>query len=156
MENHMSMEQGSYQKFGLMIGVSYIIMQAVMYLNVDQFSHVYIGLTRLYMTLLMTAPMALIMLAFMGSMYKNRRLNGLIIGASIIAFSGVLILLRTQTFVNDEQYMKAMIPHHSSAIMVSQAAKLKDPELRKLAKGIIESQEREIAEMKAILVRMEK
>ncbi|MVM41598.1 DUF305 domain-containing protein [Spirosoma sp. HMF3257] len=150
------MEQGSYQKFGLMIGVSYIIMQAVMYLNVDQFSHVYIGLTRLYMTLLMTAPMALIMLAFMGSMYKNRRLNGLIIGASIIAISGVLILLRTQTFVNDEQYMKAMIPHHSSAIMVSQAAKLKDPKLRKLAKGIIESQEREIAEMKAILVRMEK
>ncbi len=43
-------------------------------------------------------------------------------------------MLRTQTFVNDEQYMKVMIPHHSSAIMVSQAAELKDPELCKLAK----------------------
>ncbi|GAB4053955.1 DUF305 domain-containing protein [Spirosoma litoris] len=156
MEKHMSMEQGSYRKFGLMLGASYIVMQAVMYLNVDQFSHVYIGLTRLYMIVLMTAPMALIMLAFMGSMYKNRRINALIIGASIAAFSGVLILLRTQTFVNDAQYMKAMIPHHSSAIMVSQAANLKDPEVQKLAKGIIESQKREITEMKAILAKMEK
>ena len=128
------MEQGSYRKFGLMLGVSYIIMQADMYLNVAQFNHIYIGLTRLYMTVLMVAPMALIMLAFMGSMYKNSRINGLIIGASIAAFTGALILLRTQTFVNDEQYMKAMIPHHSSAIMVSQATELKDPELGKLAK----------------------
>ncbi|MFD2936192.1 DUF305 domain-containing protein [Spirosoma flavum] len=156
MEKNMNMQQRSYRKFGLMLAVSYIVMQAVMYLNVDQFSHVYIGLTRLYMTILMVAPMALIMLAFMGSMYKNRRTNGLIIGASIVTFIGVFILLRTQTFVNDEQYMKAMIPHHSSAIMVSRAAALKDPELRKLATGIIESQEREIAEMKAILARMNK
>ncbi len=72
------MELGSYRKFGLMLGVSYIIMQADMYLNVAQFNHIYIGLTRLNMTVLMVAPMALIMLAFMGSMYKNRRINALI------------------------------------------------------------------------------
>ena len=140
----------------LMLAASYIVMYVVMYLNVDQFSHVYIGLTRLYMTALMVAPMALIMLAFMGSMYKDKRTNALIIGGSIAAFVLVLILLRTQTFVGDRQYMQAMIPHHSSAIMVSQAANLKDPEVRKLAQGIIESQEREIAEMKAILARLDK
>ena len=140
----------------LMLAASYIVMYVVMYLNVDQFSHVYIGLTRLYMTALMVAPMALIMLAFMGSMYKDKRTNALIIGGSIAAFVLVLILLRKQTFVGDRQYMQAMIPHHSSAIMVSQAANLKDPEVRKLAQGIIESQEREIAEMKAILARLDK
>ena len=139
----------------LMLGVSYIVMYVVMYLNVDQLSHVYIGLTRLYMTALMVAPMALIMLGFMGSMYKNKRTNTLIIIGSTVAFVVVLVLLRTQTFVGDRQYMQAMIPHHSSAIMVSQKANLKDPEVRKLARGIIESQEREIAEMKAILARLD-
>ncbi len=150
------MEKGNYGKFALMLGVSYVVMFSVMYLNIDQFSHLYFGLTRFYMTALMIAPMALIMLGFMGSMYKNKQTNALIIGGSIIAFIGVLTLLRTQTFVSDAQYMEAMIPHHSSAILFSQEANLKDPEVQKLARGIIESQEREIAEMKAILARMKK
>lgn len=149
------MEQGNYRKFMGMLGVSYIVMFSVMYLNIDQVSHFYLGLTRFYMTALMIAPMALIMLGFMGMMYKNKRVNGLIIGGSIILFFGVLMLMRTQTFVSDAQYMRAMIPHHSSAILFSQEANLKDPEVQKLARGIIESQEREIAEMKAILARMD-
>lgn len=148
------MEQGNYRKFMLMMGVSYIVMFSVMYLNIDQVSHLYFGLTRFYMTALMIAPMALIMLGFMSMMYKNKRTNGLIIGGSIAVFIGVFILMRTQTFVGDAQYMRAMIPHHSSAILFSQEANLKDPEVQKLARGIIESQEREIAEMKAILARM--
>lgn len=139
-----------------MLGVSYIVMFSVMYLNIDQISHLYFGLTRFYMTALMIAPMALIMLGFMGMMYKDKRLNGLIIGGSIAVFIGVFILMRTQTFVGDEQFMRAMIPHHSSAILFSQEANLKDPEVQKLARGIIESQEREIAEMKTILARMGK
>lgn len=138
----------------LMLGVSYLVMFSVMYLNIAQVSHLYFGLTRFYMTALMVAPMALIMLGFMGMMYKNKRLNGLIIGGSIAVFISVLVLMRTQTFVGDAQYMRAMIPHHSSAILFSQEANLKDPEVQKLARGIIESQEREIAEMKAILARM--
>lgn len=85
-----------------MLGVSYIVMFSVMYLNIDQISHLYFGLTRFYMTALMIAPMALIMLGFMGMMYKNKRVNGLIIGGSIVLFFGVLTLLRTQTFIRDE------------------------------------------------------
>ncbi|MBC7572149.1 MAG: DUF305 domain-containing protein [Spirosoma sp.] len=150
------MKKSHYGKFFLMLGASYIVMYCVMYLNVAEFSHVYIGLTRLYMTALMVAPMALIMLGFMGSMYTNKRTNTLIIGGSVAAFVTVLILLRTQTFVGDEQYMQAMIPHHSSAILVSSEANLKDPEVQKLARDIIDAQEREIAQMKAILARMKK
>ncbi|WP_018622779.1 hypothetical protein [Spirosoma luteum] len=96
------MEQGDYRKFMGMLGVSYIVMFSVMYLNIDQISHLYFGLTRFYMTALMIAPMALIMLGFMGMMYKNKRVNGLIIGGSIVLFFGVLTLLRTQTFIRDE------------------------------------------------------
>ena len=137
-----------------MLGVSYVVMFGVMYLNIDQLSHFYVGLTRFYMTALMIAPMALIMLGFMGMMYKDKRVNRLIIGGSILLFFGVLTLMRTQTFVGDAQYMRAMIPHHSSAILFSQEANLNDPEVQKLAQGIIESQKREIAEMEAILARL--
>ncbi len=139
-----------------MLAVSYVVMFSVMYLNIDQLSHLYFGLTRFYMTALMITPMALIMLGFMGMMYKNKQTNRLIIGISIAVFIGVFVLMRTQTFVGDAQYMRAMIPHHSSAILFSQEANLKDPEVQKLARGIIESQKREIAEMKAILARLDK
>jgi hypothetical protein len=150
------MQQGSYRKFALMLAVSFVVMLSVMYLNVADFSHVYIGLTRLYMAALMVALMALIMLGFMGSMYKDKRMNALIFGGSIATFIIVLILVRTQTFVGDRQYMQGMIPHHSSAILFSREANLQDPEVQKLARDIIDAQEREIAQMKAILARMDK
>jgi hypothetical protein len=142
---------GSYLKFVLMMTISFVIMYAVMFLNVDEFDHVYLSLTRFYMTLLMVAPMALVMMGFMRSMYKNKRLNISIIAASIVVFVLALIFLRTQTFVGDRQYMKAMIPHHSSAIMTSKHAAISDPEAEKLSEGIIESQEREIRLMKELL-----
>lgn len=149
------MKEGNYKKFGLMLAVSFVIMYGVMFLNADQFDHVYLNLNRLYMALLMVAPMALVMLAFMSSMYKNKKLNSVIVGLSLVVIVGVLLLLRNQAMVDDKQFMKSMIPHHSSAILVSQEANLTDPEVKKLARQIIESQEKEIAEMKAILDRME-
>ncbi|GGG18403.1 DUF305 domain-containing protein [Pontibacter virosus] len=63
-------------------------------------------------------------------------------------------MLRKQALVDDKQFLKSMIPHHSSAILVSQEANIKDPEVKRLTEQIIESQEKEIAEMKAILTRM--
>jgi hypothetical protein len=146
---------GSYVKFALMLAISFVIMYAVMYLNVDRFEHVYLSLTRLYMTLLMVAPMALIMLGFMRTMYKNKRLNVIIIGGSIAVFMLALIFLRNQTFIGERQYMKAMIPHHSSAILTSKNADLQNPEVQKLSHDIIEAQEREIREMKELLNKME-
>jgi len=154
-ESEKSEMKGSYLKFALMMAISFVIMYVVMYLNVDKFDHVYLSVTRLYMTLLMVAPMALLMMAFMGGMYQNKKLNMSIIAAGVIVFITVLIFLRTQTFIGDRQYMKAMIPHHSSAILTSQEADLQDPEVQKLAKDIIEAQEREITLMKQFLDKTE-
>lgn len=89
-------------------------------------------------------------------MYPNKKLNASIILGAVVLFGFVLAGLRTQTPVGDVQYMKAMIPHHSSAIMTSKNANIKDPEVKKLSECIIASQEKEIAEMKAVLARMEK
>ena len=146
---------GAYLKFALMMVISFVIMYAAMYLNVDRFEHVYLSLTRLYMTLLMVAPMAIVMLAFMGDMYKDKRLNAAIIGASIFVFVLALVFLRNQTFIGERQYMKAMIPHHSSAILTSKNADLQNPQVQKLSRDIIEAQEREIREMKVLLDKTE-
>ena len=151
----MSIKNKSYQKFVLMLGASFLIMYTVMFLNVDSTDHIYLSVTLLYMTLLMVTPMALLMLAFMPGMYKNRKLNGIIIIVSISVFIATLAFLRNQTFISDIQYMRGMIPHHSSAILTSQNAHIQDPEVRKLADDIIKAQEREIAQMKAMLQRLD-
>lgn len=145
----------NYKKFALMILSSSIFMFLVMYLNIFQLSHFSIGLTRIYMTLLMVAPMVLIMLFFMKDMYNNSKLNIAIISGSIAIFIISLIGLRSQVLIGDIQWMKAMIPHHSSAILTSSYANLKDPEVQELAQEIIQAQEREIAEMKSMIKRLE-
>lgn len=138
-----------------MMASSFVVMYAVMFLNVETTDHIYLSPTRTYMTLLMIAPMVLIMMGFMWGMYKNKLYNYLIIGSAVVVFVLCYVGLRQQVFVSDVQWMKAMIPHHSSAIMVSQKAHLQDPQAIKLAEEIIEAQEREIAEMKRMLYRLE-
>ena len=145
----------AYLKFGLMMASSFVVMYAVMFLNVDVFDHVMLSPTRTYMTFLMIAPMALIMMGFKWHMYKNKAYNYAILGVATVTFVLSYVGLRQQVLVSDVQWMKAMIPHHSSAIMVSQKAHLKDPEAIKLAEEIIEAQEREIAEMKRMIYRLE-
>jgi len=102
----------------------------------------------------MVAPMAALMLVFMPKMYPNKKKNRIIIVSSFLIFGLSLIFLRTQTPIDDRQYMKAMIPHHSSAILTSKHADIQDAEVKELSKKIIRSQEEEIAQMKAILERM--
>lgn len=150
------MPKNAYRTFALMLAASFVLMYAVMFLNVDRPAHIYLSTTRTYMTLLMVAPMAVLMLLFMPHMYKDKARNVLILVGSAAVFGLALLGLRTQTLVSDEQYMRAMIPHHSSAIMVSQQAELQDPELRQLAQDIIRAQEREIAQMERIRVRLNK
>lgn len=149
------MNKSNYGKFAIMMATSFIIMYAVMFLNADVFDHVMLSHTRTYMTILMIAPMAFTMLLFMWGMYRDKKTNFIILGLSVIVFLATLSGLRQQTFIGDVQWMKAMIPHHSSAIMVSQKAHLKDPEAIKLAEDIIEAQEREIAQMKKMISRLE-
>ena len=108
------------------------------------------------MTCLGIASMAVIMLSFMLNMYKNRKKNIAIYVGSLVLFVGALGLVRAQApIIGDVLYMKAMIPHHSIAIMTSKRADLKDPETKKLAEEIIEAQKREIAQMKKIIYRLE-
>ncbi len=143
-----------YRKFLLMMVISFVVMYSIMFLNVDKGNHIYLSATRTYMSLLMVLPMAVMMMLLMGKMYPNKKLNTAIVISSIVMFGVFLAGLRTQTPIGDVQYMKAMIPHHSSAIMTSKNANIKDPEVRKLSEQIIKSQEEEIAQMKRILERM--
>ncbi len=140
-----------YSKFLLMIGVSTVIMFGMMYLNVYSIDHIFFSQTRVFMALMMGAVMAIIMLLFMWKMYENKTLNKIILGVSLLVFSGSLFMVRSQTAVSDVAWMKAMIPHHSIAILTSKRANLKDPEVKKLADEIIEAQEKEIKEMKRMI-----
>lgn len=151
-----NMKGMNYGRFWVMLLISFLIMYTVMFLNIDKLSHYHTSLTRIYMALLMVTPMAVVMMLMMGKMYPNRKTNTTIILASIVLFIVVLAGLRSQTPVDDVQYMKAMIPHHSSAIMVSKHANIKDPEVKKLSEEIIASQEKEIAEMNQMIERLTK
>ena len=139
-----------YWKFLLMIGVSTVIMFGMMYLNVYSIDHLFFSRTRVFMALMMGAVMAIIMLLFMWKMYENKTLNKIILGVSVLVFAGSLFMVRSQTTVSDVAWMKAMIPHHSIAILTSKRANLKDPEVKKLANDIIEAQEKEIEQMKKL------
>ncbi|MEZ7497498.1 DUF305 domain-containing protein [Flavobacterium sp. Arc3] len=154
-ENNTQLKTNPYVKFASIMAVSFVIMYLVMFLNVAEFSHVHNSLTRFYMTTLMIATMAINMLLFMWKMYPNRKTNLAIIVFAATTFLGTLFLLRTQTFIGDVQYMKAMIPHHSSAIMTSSNVDFKDPEAKKLAGDIIDAQEREIKQMNEMIIRLE-
>ncbi|QFG46998.1 DUF305 domain-containing protein [Lapidilactobacillus dextrinicus] len=147
---------GKYGKFLLMIAVSTLIMYGLMFLNIFSFAHVHISLTRIYMALMMGAAMAIIMLLFMWQMYSNKRKNGLILVISAFIFVGSLWMVRTQTSVSDVAWLKAMIPHHSIAILTSSQADLEDPEVQKLADQIIATQKKEIKQMEKIIDRLQK
>ena len=141
----------SYVRFGLMILTSTVVMFILMYLNTYAWEHVFFSETRAYMALVMGATMAVIMLAYMLGMYSNRSLNIAIFAGSVIVFALSLWLVRSQVTVSGPSYMRAMIPHHSIAVMTSERAQIRDPRVRKLADGIIEAQRREIAEMRYLI-----
>lgn len=134
-----------------MIAVSTVVMYGLMYLNTFELDHVWYSQTRTWMALLMGAVMAIIMLGFMWGMYENKRANVSIVVASCAIFAVSLYLVRSQATVGQVAYMKAMIPHHSIAIMTSERAHIKDPRVRKLADGILQAQMREIGEMTQLI-----
>ncbi|AOW18651.1 DUF305 domain-containing protein [Polaribacter vadi] len=146
----------NYTKFFLMLGLSFIAMYITMYLNTYEFDHVYFSLTRFYMSCLGISTMAVIMWFFMRNMYKNKKKNIAILLGSLVLFLGALGLVRDQkSTVDDVLWMRAMIPHHSIAILTSERADIQDPDVRKLADDIIKAQKKEIEEMKAMIKRLE-
>ncbi len=143
--------QSNYLLFGAMILTSMVAMYILMYLNTYVIEHVYWSETRFYMTLIMGAAMAVIMLSFMRDMYKNTKVNiGIYVG-SVVIFLLALFLVRSQITVADSSWMRAMIPHHSIAILTSENANIEDVRARELADEIIEAQRREIMEMDWLL-----
>jgi Domain of unknown function (DUF305) len=141
-------ERRMYVRFALMIATSTIVMFALTYTNAYALDHVRWSEERLYMALLMGAAMALVMLAFMRSMmYKDRTLNIVIVVVALLLGGTSLYLSRSQALVDDEAYMKGMIPHHSIAILTSERAGIEDVRVRELADGIIKAQRKEIKEM---------
>ncbi|TDG34918.1 DUF305 domain-containing protein [Pedobacter changchengzhani] len=145
-----------YTTFFLMLGASFVAMYITMYLNTYSLDHIYFSLTRFYMTCLGISAMAVIMLLFMLGMYKNKKKNTAILIGSFMLFATALFLVRVQKpIIGDVLWMKAMIPHHSIAILTSERADIKDPEVRKLADGIIAAQKKEITEMKTMIKRLE-
>ncbi|CAN5890199.1 DUF305 domain-containing protein [soil metagenome] len=141
-----------YVRFAAMVATSTIIMFGLMYLNTFRAGDVFWSETRAYMALIMGAGMAFVMLLFMWKMHPNRTVNGAILGGSLMVFAVALYLVRSQDTVDDVDYMEGMIPHHSIAILTSERARIEDPRVRKLADGIIESQLREIDEMKRLII----
>lgn len=141
----------TYIRFAAMIATSTVVMFVLTYVNTLQTDHIFWSETRLYMSLLMGAAMAVVMLTFMLHMHKSRPANIAIYAGAATLFALALYLVRSQATIEDVSYMRAMIPHHSIAILTSERAHISDPRVRKLADGIIESQRREIAEMKALI-----
>ncbi|CAM3238456.1 DUF305 domain-containing protein [Paracoccus nototheniae] len=144
-----------YGRFFAMIATSTIVMYGLMYLNTYSIDHIEFSQTRMWMAIYMGSVMAVIMLAFMLGMYSDRKKNIAIFVGAGLAFVLSLWLVRSQETVEDLAWMKAMIPHHSIAILTSERADISDPRVRDLADAIIEAQRNEIAEMKRYIADIE-
>jgi hypothetical protein len=148
--------QGSYARFFAMIVTSTLVMLVLMYTTVYETDHLWWSATKSFMALYMGAAMAVVMLAFMLHMYKDKAKNVAIFVGSAVLFAFGFWLLRSQTSVDDVDWMEAMIPHHSLAILTSERATISDPRVRRLADEIIIAQKREIAEMEALIADLER
>ncbi len=140
-----------YGRFVLMVLISFISMYVLMYAMVNSFSNVFANYNQFYMAGLMASPMAFIELWLMRAMYPNRRWNTLIFLVSIILIVFFWTGVRQQVFIGDEQFLKSMIPHHASALLMCEKAKLEDPEIKSLCQNILRGQQTEIDFMKAKL-----
>lgn len=145
------MMKNAYVSLAVQTIVSGIIMYLVMFVMIDRTSSFYNNLNMFYMTLMMVAPMVVLMILAMKHMFPSKAANGALIVASLLAFVGGFALIRTQTTIDDTQFLRSMIPHHSGAILMCEQAELNDPELVALCNQIIRSQREEIDKMKTIL-----
>jgi hypothetical protein len=144
----------SYLMLGLNLLISAIIMYLVMFTMIDTISDFFNNANMVYMTLMMVAPMAILMLFMMPSMYPIKSANHAIIGMFVVLFVGSFAFIRQQTAIGNLQFVRSMIPHHSGAILMCREAKIDDKELRDLCDQIIKSQRQEITQMKQIFGRM--
>lgn len=145
---------GPYTHFILLMGIHFVVMFAVMYTMVDTFADVFLNLNQVYMTGMMVAPMAVLMIMHM-KMNRDKTKNTAIYVGSVILFVALFAFMRQQTFIGDRQFVRSMIPHHSGAVLMCEEASLTDPEIKDLCSKIIEGQKAEIEQMKRILSRLQ-
>ncbi len=148
--------KGPYFLLLLMAVFSFVAMYVLMYAMVDRFSNVLPNWNQAYMAALMTAPMVLIELLLMRSMYRRPRLNVLVAAVAIVVGVGAFVAIRKQSAIGDRQFLRSMIPHHAAAILMCEESAIEDPEVRALCERIRASQQAEIDQMKRILERMGK
>lgn len=144
-----------YPKLGLNLAISTVIMYFVMFTMIDGLGDFYNNINMLYMALMMVAPMAILMILMMGSMYHNRKLNVVICAGFTALFVLAFLGMRAQTAVGDVQFVRSMIPHHSGAILMCREASLADAELTQLCNEIATGQRAEIEQMERILARLQ-
>lgn len=149
------MNQNHYPKLLIMSVLSLISMYILMYSMVNVLDNIYNNLNKFYMAVIMTAPMVVFEIWLMKAMYQNKTLNMIIIVGSVAALAIFFLFIRQQTAIYDKQFLRAMIPHHSSAILMCQQANLTDAEIQDLCISIIESQQEEIDQMKDIMQRLD-
>jgi uncharacterized protein (DUF305 family) len=140
-----------YAKLGFNLAASTIVMYLVMFSMIDGLGDFYNNLNMFYMALMMVAPMAILMLLMMGAMYDNKALNLILHAGFAALFLLAFALTRTQGAIGNEQFLRAMIPHHSGAILMCREASITDPEIVALCGRIQQSQREEIDQMKLIL-----
>ncbi len=154
MEHHGEHKMGSsYKELTIELAVDFVIMYFVMYTMIASLDHLYLNINNVYMTLMMVAPMAVVMLVAMRSMFPSRRVNVSIVAAAAVVFIASFFAMRTQAAVGNEQFLRSMIPHHSGAVLMCEQSAITDPEIKGLCQQIVKSQEEEIAQMQAILKR---
>ena len=144
-----------YATLAAAITVHFFIMWALTYSGVWVFDHIWLNLNRFYMAVVMVAPMVVVMVLAMWHMFPKPRVNVALLAVSALVFGGAFAALRTQAFVGDEQLSRSMIPHHSIAIKTCERAQLADPETVRLCRQIVQTQREEIAQMEAILERLD-
>ena len=149
----MDMAKSSYLMFAANLIASGIVMYFVMYTMIDSTAELYNNLNNVYMTLMMVTSMALFMLWMMPAMFPDRKTNVIL----NLVFAGTFLLslfgMRTQALVGNDQFLRAMIPHHSGAILMCEKSAITEPEIKRLCEGILASQTAEIAQMKGLLKR---
>lgn len=145
--------ESSYIKLGIAISINAVVMFFLTYALIYTADHFYPNINRMYMALMMVAPMVIVMLLVMGSMYRNTMLNYALFTVFAVLFIGAFALARTQTPVGNEQFLRSMIPHHSSAILMCEHATITAPEIATPCGQIVKAQKEEIAQMKTMLER---
>lgn len=142
-----------YLALALELVADFVIMYLVMYTMIATLDHFYPNLNNVYMTLMMVAPMAVVMLMAMRSMFPPRRMNIAIAAVAAVIFVASFAAMRSQAAIGDRQFLLSMIPHHSGAILMCEEATLANPEIVELCDNIVRSQRQEIAQMQAFLER---